>query len=85
MCYLHSMAKMIQVRNVSDRLHRELTRRARLAGLPLTDYIEQILEREIARPRPAEVFELIAAREPVDLGTTASSLLRAERRDHQAS
>jgi hypothetical protein len=79
------MARMIQVRSVSDRLHRELTRRAKLAGLTLTDYIEQILEREIARPAVAEVFDRIAVREPVDLGTTAATLLRAERRGRKAS
>ena len=44
------MVKMIQVRNVSDRLHRELVRRARMQGQTLTDYVEQILERELARP-----------------------------------
>lgn len=82
---LSFMGRMIQVRNVSDRLHRELTRRAKLAGLSLTDYIEQILEREIARPTSVEVFERIATREAVDLRTTAASLLRAERRGRKAS
>jgi antitoxin FitA len=79
------MARMIQVRNVTDRLHRELTRRANLAGLTLTDYIEQILEREIARPESAELFARIAAREPVNLGAPAADLLRAERSGRRAS
>lgn len=73
------MAKMIQVRDVPDPLHRELTRRARRAHLPLTAYVQRILEREIAHPPAAEVLERIAAREPVDLGATAADLLRAER------
>ncbi len=46
---------MIQVRNVPPALHRELKRRARLAGKSLTAYIQEILEREVARP-PAEEF-----------------------------
>jgi plasmid stability protein len=79
------MAKMIQVRNVSDRLHRELTRRAKLAGLTLTDYVEQILEREVARPPATEVFARIAAREPVDLGASAADLVHAERGRRTAS
>ena len=33
------MAKMIQVRNVPSRFHRELVRRARLKSLTLTDYM----------------------------------------------
>jgi hypothetical protein len=45
------MSKMIQVRNVPDRLHRELVRRARARGETLTQYVQRILEREIARPR----------------------------------
>jgi hypothetical protein len=73
------MAKMIQVRDVPDPLHRELTRRARRAHLTLTAYVQQILEREIAHPPAAEVFSRIVAREPVDLGMSAAHLLRAER------
>lgn len=63
------MAKMIQVRNVSDRLHRELTRRARRRGQTLTAYVEEILEREAARPAPGEVSARIRGRERVDVST----------------
>jgi predicted nucleic acid-binding protein/plasmid stability protein len=62
------MSKMIQVRNVPARLHRELTKRARARGKTLTDYIQDILEREMSRPPADEVFERIASRQPVDLG-----------------
>ena len=61
------MAKMIQVRNVSDRLHRELTRRARRRGQTLTAFVEEILEREAARPAPSEVAAKIRGREQVDV------------------
>jgi antitoxin FitA len=61
------MAKMIQVRNVPDRLHRELTRRARRRGQTLTAFIEEILEREAARPAPEEVAARIRSREQVDV------------------
>lgn len=73
------MAKMIQVRNVPEPLHRELVRRARARGQSLTDYIQAILEREVARPPAAEVFERLAQRERVELGGPAAELLRAER------
>ncbi len=73
------MGKMIQVRDVPDPLHRELTRRARQARLTLTAYVQRILEREIAHQPAAEVFQRIAAREPVDLGVSAADLLRVER------
>jgi len=76
---------MIQVRNVPDRLHRELVRRARAQGRTLTDYIQEILEREVARPPAAEVFERIAARPRVRLGRRAAELIRRERAAREAS
>jgi hypothetical protein len=76
---------MIQVRNVSERLHRELTRRARASGGSLTEYVERILEREVARPVPQEVFDRIARRPSVDLGEPAAELIKRERADRKAS
>lgn len=75
---------MIQVRNVPDRVHRELVRRARARGETLTEYIERILERETARPEPGEVFERIARRTSVDLGKPAAELIREERASREA-
>lgn len=75
---------MIQVRNVPDRLHRELVRRARRRGQTLTDYIQEILERETARPPAEEVFERIAAGTPVKLPKSAAELILEERADREA-
>ena len=74
------MSKMIQVRNVPDRLHRELIQRARSRGQTLTEFIEQILQREVARPPAEEVFERIAGRTPVNLRQSAAARMREERR-----
>ncbi|HVT03587.1 MAG TPA: hypothetical protein VHL58_09475 [Thermoanaerobaculia bacterium] len=41
--------------------------------------IEQILEREVARPLRQEVFERISRRSPVDLRIPAADILRDER------
>lgn len=79
------MSKMIQVRNVPDRLHRELVRRARARRQTLTDYIQGILEREVARPPAEEVFERIARRRRVRLGRSAADLIREERAHREAS
>ena len=70
---------MIQVRNVPDRLHRELTRRASLKGQTLTQYIEEILEREVQRPSRAEVLARIARDEPVEFDPPAAEIIRQER------
>jgi len=53
---------MIQVRNVPPQLHRELKRRARLAGKTLTVYIQEILEREVERPPADEFWERFGER-----------------------
>jgi len=76
------MSKMIQIRNVPDRLHRELKRRAKLHGKTLTDYIQEILEREVAREDRREVVARILRREPIDLGgLTGADLIREARRE----
>ena len=75
------MSKMIQVRNVPDRLHRELVRRAKSAGLTLTDSIQALLEREVNRPQATEVFDRITRRSKINLERSASELLREERRE----
>ena len=72
---------MIQVRNVPERLHRELVKRAKTAGLSLTEYIQALLEREVSRPPATEVFERIGRRQKVTLGRSASELLREERQE----
>jgi antitoxin FitA len=79
------MPKMIQVRNVPDRLHRELAKRARARGSTLTGYIQEILEREVSRPPADEVFERIATRRPVKMGRPAAELIREERRRREVS
>lgn len=79
------MSKMIQVRNVPDKLHRELTRRAKARGQALTEYIQDLLEREVARPAAAEVFDRIERRPAVTLGRPAADLIHEERAAREAS
>ena len=79
------MSKMIQVRNVPDRLHRELVKRAGARGQTLTDYVQDVLEREVSRPPAHEVFERISGRRPVRLGARAADLIREERAAREAS
>jgi plasmid stability protein len=75
---------MIQVRNVPAKVHRELVKRARRRGQTLTRYIEDILEREVARPPADEVFERIESAPPATLDGPAADLIREERaaREH---
>jgi plasmid stability protein len=56
------MAKMIQVRNVPDDVHRTLKARAAAAGLSLSDYVKRDLEEAAARPSLEEIDARVAAR-----------------------
>lgn len=73
------MARMVQVRNVPEKVHRELARRAKARGLTLTRYLEEILVREVSRPSRDEVFARIRAAGAIDLKTPVAEILRQER------
>jgi len=79
------MSKMIQVRNVPDSLHRELVRRARARGETLTQYVQSVLEREVARPPASEVFDRVRSREAVEVPGPVAEVIRRERGLREAS
>jgi len=71
---------MIQVRDVRPELHSELVRRAKLRGMTLTDYVESILEREIALPDADEWLSRVRSREPApEFADVAIAYIRAVR------
>ncbi len=71
---------MIQVRDVPPELHEELVRRARQRGMTLTAYVQEILEREVARPTAEEWLERIQTREPIPgFGDWATGFIREMR------
>jgi antitoxin FitA len=49
------MSKMIQIRNVPDDLHRDLKKRAALAGMSMSDYIKRELDRKSRKSTIAEI------------------------------
>jgi plasmid stability protein len=79
------VGKMLQVRNIPERLHRELRKRAKNRGQTLTDYVREILEREVSRPPADEVFDRIESGSPVNLDIRVAELVRRERAEREAS
>lgn len=73
------MSKMIQIRNVPDRLHRTLKARAAEAGMSLSDYLLAELRDAAARPTPEEMRERLEERSRVLGGESSAEALRAER------
>lgn len=73
------MAKMIQIRNVPDDLHRRLKTRAAEQRLTLSDYLLRMAEREVDTVSIAELTERIKRRGRVELGDAPSRVIREMR------
>jgi plasmid stability protein len=73
------MPTMIQVRNVPEPLHRKLKAEAALAGLTLSDFVLDLLQREAERRSNAALFADLL-REPVaSIAVSGADLVEAER------
>ena len=73
------MAKMIQVRNVPDDVHRTLKARAAQAGMSLSEYLLADLRKLAERPTPEEIGERLRRRRPVYLGDAPAKAIRRSR------
>ena len=63
------MSKMIQIRNVSDDLHRELKMRAAGAGMTMSDYIKKELSWATEKDSWEEIYARAKARGPSRMST----------------
>jgi len=70
---------MIQIRNVPDRLHRELKARAARAGMSLSDFLLKQIATVAETPALEDVFERIHQLGPVALSESPAEAVRAER------
>jgi len=76
------MNKMIQLRNVPDKLHRRLKARAAYAGLSLSDYLLNEIRRVAEYPTLDEMRDRLSSRAPLALDETAADAVRRERDAH---
>jgi hypothetical protein len=74
--YVPHMAKMIQLRNVPDELHRLLKARAALEGLSLSEYLLAEIRRSAERPPLPELRERLHQRTPVVPDVSPAEILR---------
>jgi plasmid stability protein len=73
------MARMIQLRNVPDTLHRILKIRAAMAGTSLSDYVLMELRQICERPTLSELRERLHRRASVKLSPSAAQVIRSQR------
>ena len=74
-----NMAKMIQVRNVPDSIHRALKAKAALAGKSLSDWILEELEALAALPSEEELLERLREAEPFAMKRSSAKIIRKDR------
>jgi hypothetical protein len=73
------MSKMIQIRDVPDRVHKVLTRRAALAGMSLSDFLKQQLDEQTSQWTWDEVGTYIDSRRPVTFTEDPVDIIRQAR------
>jgi antitoxin FitA len=73
------MNKMIQVRNLNPELHKKVKIRATEEGLTITDWVENLIEREVARPSMKDVYARLRTRKPMNLNPSAAEMIREDR------
>jgi plasmid stability protein len=73
------MARVIQIRNVPEALHRVLKVRARTAGMSLSGYLLRELQEIADRPTLAEFGERLRSRGRLSTTLDTVRLLREER------
>lgn len=74
-CYPHAVSA-IQVKNVTPELHGKLRERARLEGRSMSDYVLDVLERDLALPTMREWLAEVRQSEPVT-GVSRQDILDA--------
>jgi len=82
MQYACSVTKNVQIRDVPDRVHRKLVRRAREEGMSLSRYALGVLESHIALPTFDEWLAELDEVEPVVVTESAATAVKAGRAEN---
>ena len=79
--YHFRMAKMIQLRNVPDSLHRTLKSRAALAGMSLSEYLLREIRYVAEKPTMEEMMRRLEKLTPVITRQSPAEIIREEREE----
>ncbi|MBV9153622.1 MAG: hypothetical protein JO204_17800 [Alphaproteobacteria bacterium] len=73
------MGVMVQIRNVPEKIHRQLKSRAALAGMSLSDYLLQEIRQIAERPTVEELLTRLHKLPPITVSPSPAEVIRAER------
>jgi len=76
------MARMIQIRNVPDDIHRKLKVRAAKEGVTLSELLAREARRIAEQPTLEELRERLLSRPPPKLSRPPAAVIREERDRH---
>ena len=76
------MSGMIQIRNVPDKLHRQLKARAALEGTSMSQFILREIKKSLERPSVEEVLSQIASQPEQKLTRPPADMVREDRSSH---
>ncbi|MBI2970026.1 MAG: hypothetical protein HYY36_04740 [Gammaproteobacteria bacterium] len=74
------MSTIIQIRNVPEKVHRQLKARSAMEGISMSQFILREIERALQRPSRDEVLRRIAEQGESYLSRPAAEVLREERK-----
>ena len=73
------MGRMVQIRNMPEKMHRTLKARAAEAGLSLSDYLLKELAWSAERPTMPQIIERLGQRQAFEPKTSPAIVIREER------
>jgi hypothetical protein len=74
---------IIQLKNVPERMHAEVRRRAEQEGLTMRDYVLRLIEKDQRLPSKRDWLDRIAELEPVDVSQSAAEIVREGREERE--
>lgn len=77
--YRFHMSRMIQIRNVSDEVHRKLKIRAAKEGVTLSELLGREARRLAEQPTPEEIRQRLLSRPRVKVRRSPAAIIRQER------
>ena len=77
--YTDHMAKMVQIRNVPDAVHRQIKARAALAGMSLSEYLLREIREILEKPATEELLRRLDSQSRVKLSSSVVEIIREER------
>lgn len=83
-CYAKGMS-FIQIKNVPEALHEAVRRRATAEGITISQYVLDLVQRDLALPSPRDWHTHLATRPAVDVDVVSALEAARSERSHEVT